>query len=205
VYAPPDLFHQDTLTVAQRLLGCALVRVETNGSSTGGVIVETEAYLADDPASHSFRGPTPRNGAMFGPSGRWYVYRSYGIHSCINVVTAGEGIGEAVLIRAIEPRWGLEAMRARRGRDDENLANGPGKVAQALAIDVRWNGTPVSGDDATLRIGKRVDSPVEYVAMRRIGISRARERFWRFVCVDNRCCGAPRPTSGRRTWEIVTR
>jgi DNA-3-methyladenine glycosylase len=140
----------------------------------GGVIVETEAYRSDDPASHSHRGPTARNAPMFGPPGTFYVYRSYGIHWCINVVCRPPGIAEAVLIRALEPRVGVEQMIARRGLDDlRRLCRGPGSLGQALAAGPHLNGRPA---DLLPPDGRR-----RVVATARIGITRAADRPWRFV------------------------
>ncbi len=141
----------------------------------GGVVVETEAYRQDDPASHSYSGLTARNEVMFGPAGRFYVYRSYGIHWCVNIVCCPPGEGAAVLIRALEPTHGIETMRARRGRDD--LASGPGKVGQALAAGPHLNGAP-----AELLPG---DAPRRVVATTRIGITRAVDRPWRFLDADS--------------------
>lgn len=156
------------VALAPRLIGVALLC-----EGVGGVIVETEAYERDDAASHSFRGPTPRNRSMFAGPGTVYVYRSYGLHWCFNIVARDAG---AVLIRAIEPRWSLEAMRRRRGRSD-HLTDGPGRLAQALAIDISHDGS----DAATLPFAllDRLQEP-GIMAGPRIGISRERERLWRF-------------------------
>ena len=132
-------FSAPSEQVARRLIG---LRFLVNGA--GGVIVETEAYDREDPASHSFGGPSPRNAAMFGPPGCAYVYRSYGIHWCLNFVCREAGHGAGVLLRALEPTDGLEAMHARRGLDDTRLlCAGPGRVGQALGIDHSYNGLPL--------------------------------------------------------------
>lgn len=156
--------------VAPRLLGASLAL-----GGVGGIIVETEAYAADDPASHSFGGPSERNAAMFGPAGHAYVYRSYGIHWCFNVVCRR---GSAVLVRALRPERGIERMMARRGtRDALALASGPGKLAQALAISRDHDGLPLGGGEFELVVSQlRPD----IVVGPRIGISKAVDRPWRF-------------------------
>src|SRR6478735_247431 len=125
--------------VARDLIGYRLYACEADGSLTGGVIIETEAYTADDAASHSYRGETPRNRVMFGPAGHIYVYFTYGMHWCMNIVTGKKGEGEAVLIRALRPDQGLERITKRRhGR--QGLTNGPAKICQALAVTGSDNG-----------------------------------------------------------------
>jgi len=148
----------------------------------GGSIVETEAYTQTDPASHSFKGPTVRNAVMFGPPGRLYVYLSYGIHCCANVVTGAEGDGQAVLLRAIMPTVGLDVIRSRRrGRSDRDLANGPGKLCEALGIGLDDDGVDVTSrtspirivDDATTAHGTPIVGP-------RVGLGKAIDTPWRF-------------------------
>jgi DNA-3-methyladenine glycosylase len=169
-------FSAPSHQVARRLIGVTLLI-----DGVGGRIVETEAYDRDDPASHSFNGPTPRNAAMFGPPGRAYVYRSYGIHWCLNFVCREEGHGAGVLIRAIEPTAGLERMRARRGLEDTHLlCAGPGRVGQALAVDASFNGLPLDAPPFQLLPAPEGQPDVQVDVGPRIGISKAVELAWRF-------------------------
>jgi DNA-3-methyladenine glycosylase len=166
-------FARDVLLVARELIG-ATVLVD----GVGGMIIEVEAYGPDDPAAHSFRGLTPRTAAMFGPGGHAYVYRSYGIHWCMNFVCAEPGIGHGVLIRALAPTHGIATMQARRGLDALNLlCSGPGRVCQALGVTLAHNGLPL--DKPPFLVLPRQVEP-EIIAGPRIGISRAAERPWRF-------------------------
>ena len=166
-------FNDSSLNVARALIGTELL-VE----GVGGVIVETEAYDRDDPASHSHGGPRPRNGSMFGPAGHAYVYRSYGIHWCLNFVCREPGHGAGVLIRALEPTAGLADMRRRRGLDDPRLlCAGPGRVGQALGITRAHDGLPL--DRAPFELLPAVKKP-EILTGRRIGISKAQDMPWRF-------------------------
>lgn len=161
-------------------VAAALIGVELLVDGVGGRIVETEAYDRDDPASHSHRGPTLRNAAMFGPPGRAYVYRSYGIHWCLNVVCGPEGHGAGVLIRALAPTHGLARMRERRGLQDVRLlAAGPGRLGQALAIDPRLNGRPLDQPPFELRPRTGTEQ-VQIQTGPRIGITRAADVPWRF-------------------------
>lgn len=159
-------FDRHPVEVARELIGASLI-----ADGVGGMIVESEAYAHDDAASHSFRGPTPRNAAMFGPAGTAYVYRSYGLHWCLNIVCMP---GSAVLLRALEPSHGLDKMRERRGLEaDRLLCAGPGRLAQALGVDMGWNGRPLHD----MLTQKRRPA---LIAGRRIGISKAVDLEWRF-------------------------
>lgn len=173
------LQEYDVVDAARRLLGCLLVR-ELNGTRLVGRIVETEAYHQRDAASHSYKGRTLRTEVMFGPAGYTYVYFTYGMHYCMNVVTGREGEGSAVLIRAIEPLEGWDVMRQlRQGRPDRELTNGPGKVCQALGIDITYNGHNLELPPLQLEV--MAPLPTESVMQTtRIGISRDVHRPWRF-------------------------
>lgn len=166
------VFRLPVVEAAQALIGWTLML-----EGVGGVIVETEAYHHEDPASHSFSGPTARNATMFGPPGRAYVYRSYGIHWCLNAV-CGPDPGSAVLIRALEPTHGLEIMRARRGLSElRQLCSGPGKLCQALGVTRAHDGLPLELPPFALVAPASIR---RLVAGPRIGISRAADLPWRF-------------------------
>jgi DNA-3-methyladenine glycosylase len=169
----------------------ALIGARLTVGGVGGTIVETEAYERDDPASHSANGPTPRNRAMFGPPGTIYVYRSYGIHWCLNIACGAEGHGAAVLIRAIEPRDGLDTMRRRRAVDDDRLlCSGPGRLAAALAVTRDHDGLAVTALPFALAWA---GTPVEIVTGPRIGITRGTDRPWRFGLAGSRHVSRPFP------------
>jgi DNA-3-methyladenine glycosylase len=169
-----DFFARSVHRVAPDLIGVTLLV-----DGVGGRIVEVEAYDQEDPASHGYRGLTPRNAVMFGPAGYAYVYRSYGIHWCLNLVCGGEGRAEAVLIRALEPTAGLDAQRRRRGvQDPLALCSGPGKLCQALAVTGDHDGLPL--DVSPFRLDER-GAPPEIRTGPRIGITRATELPWRYV------------------------
>lgn len=170
-----DFFARPVSEVAPGLIGCVLTV-----DGVGGVIVETERYQQDDPASHSFRGPKGRALVMYGPPGHVYVYRSYGLHWCANLVCEPEGRGAAVLIRALAPLHGIPTMRfRRRGVDDRLLCAGPGRLTEALAIDAHLNGADALRPDGRVALTGRA-GPVDVVSGPRIGISVATDRPWRF-------------------------
>ena len=173
--------------VARALIGATLLV-----DGVGGVIVETEAYDQSDPASHTHRGPTARNAAMFGPAGHAYVYRSYGLHWCLNFTCREAGHGAGVLIRAIEPRAGLEQMQARRGgiADPRLLCAGPGRVGQALGVTLAHYGLPL---DRPPFFVAAPDAAVESLAGPRIGISKGVDQPWRFGLAGSRFLSKPFP------------
>lgn len=176
-----ELFLKDSVYVTQHLIGWRLYVIEEDGSKTGGVISETEAYGQDDAASHSYRGLTPRTKFMFGPAGKLYVYFTYGMHWCMNIVTGEPGRGEAVLIRALEPDKGLETIKNRRTDVSErNLTNGPAKLCQALNINGDDNGADINGSRFSLEPPTKSDKR-ETIATKRIGISKDTHRLWRFT------------------------
>lgn len=184
---PSAFYARPAREVAPSLIGYYLVST-LDGHRTVGRIVEVEAYLGpDDPASHAAEriGRTARNAAMFGPPGTAYVYRSYGIHWCLNAVTDTEGYPAAVLIRALEPVEGLEVMRDRRGTSDRDLARGPGRLTEALAITGEENDHPLDEPPLVLREGEPPD-PGEIEAGPRIGISRAVDWPLRFTLKGSR-------------------
>lgn len=180
---PPAFFAQPVAGLARALLGCTLLV-----DGVGGRIVETEAYDRADPAAHSFRGRTPRNAAMFGPVGHAYIYRSYGLHWCLNVV-GGEAPGAAVLIRALEPTHGLELMAARRGvAAPRLLCSGPGRLAQALGLTGALDGAPLDQPPFALLSGQPSE---RVVAGPRIGITKAADHPWRFGLAGSRFLSRP--------------
>jgi DNA-3-methyladenine glycosylase len=168
-----EFFARSVHEVAPDVIGCVLFV-----DGVGGPIVEVEAYDQEDPASHGFRGETARNRSMFGPPGHAYVYRSYGIHWCLNLVCEEEGVAAAVLLRALEPTHGLEKMRARRGLDQPRLlAAGPGRLCQALGVTGEHDGLPL--DRAPFELRDRESEP-QIVSGPRVGISRAADFPWRY-------------------------
>jgi DNA-3-methyladenine glycosylase len=180
---PRAFYERPSVTLARALLGKVLVS-ELGGIRTAGRIVEAEAYRPDDPASHSFRGPTPGNLSMFGPPGRAYVYRSYGIHWCLNFVCEEEGSASAVLIRALEPVHGLDEMRGRRGLDEARLlCSGPGRLCQALGITREHDALAL--DEPPFELRERETEP-PIVRGPRIGITKAAEKPWRYGIAGSR-------------------
>jgi DNA-3-methyladenine glycosylase len=190
---PRSFYERPVLEVAPDLIGCVVTHGETSG-----VIVETEAYHESEPACHAFAGLTPRTEVLFGEPGLAYVYRSYGIHALLNAVCEPEGVGAAVLIRALEPLTGIEQMRARRGlvgarpARDGDLCSGPGKLTQALGVRLDENGTSLSR--GPVRIGPRRGiwrGPAVSIGTR-VGITHAVELRWRFCASGNRHVSRPR-------------
>jgi DNA-3-methyladenine glycosylase len=193
VTLPRSFFARPVVEVAQDLVGCTVAH-----GRTAGVIVETEAYHESEPACHAFVGLTPRTRVLFGPPGVAYVYRSYGIHALFNAVCEEEGVGAAVLIRALEPIAALDAMRERRGlHAAEQLCSGPGKLTQALAIELEHNDTDLV--EGPIRVGPRPPGweDVELVAGARIGITKAAELEWRFCALGSRSVSRPWPSALR--------
>jgi DNA-3-methyladenine glycosylase len=197
----PDFYDRPVLDVARQLIGAT---VHHAGSS--GVIVETEAYHESEPACHAFVGLTPRTSVLFGPPGRAYVYRSYGIHAMLNAVCEPEGIGAAVLIRALSPLAGLEAMRRRRrragaplragGPSDAELCSGPGKLTQALGIELTENASSLQTGPITIEGPEQERAAATILAGTRIGITKAVELPWRFCLAGEINVSRPRLSSG---------
>lgn len=173
-----EFYTQDTIEAAKALLGKVLIH-KTDAGTLSGRIVETEAYLHDDPACHASRGMTKRNKVMFGEPGHAYVYFTYGFHYCLNFVTQSKGIPEAVLIRALEPLEGIDTMMKNRNKTREkDLCSGPGKLTQALGIDLALNGEDLLSDHIYV-VDDEVD-PGEIISTTRIGIKLAADELWRF-------------------------
>lgn len=184
---PRSFYSRKTITVAKELLGKIIVR-RIGKTLLSGIIVETEAYLFDDPASHSYRGMTERNNVMFGEPGHLYVYFTYGMHYCANVVTNKIGIGEAVLIRAVEPLEGIRNMTALRSTKRpvpiEQLTNGPAKFAQAFGLSKEHSGMDLTSGDIVIAEGEPIPR-AGIVTTTRIGISSAKEELRRFYRKGN--------------------
>ena len=185
---PAGFYARPVVEVARDLVGC----VVRHGGGAGR-IVETEAYHDSEPACHAFIGRTPRTATLFAAPGTAYVYRSYGVHALLNAVCEDERTGAAVLIRALEPLEGLAAMRRRRGRDHaEDLCSGPGKLTQALGIDLERNGTSLARGPVRIE-SSPAGSPPALVTGTRIGITRAVDLPWRFCAAGSRCVSRPWP------------
>jgi DNA-3-methyladenine glycosylase len=184
-------YARDVQTVARELIG-AIVR----HGPCSGVIVETEAYHESEPACHAFAGLTPRTKTLFGPPGIAYVYRSYGIHALLNAVAEPEGVGAAALIRALEPLDGIELMRERRAVNNlADLCSGPGKLTQALDIDLADNGTDLDRGAVSIEL-RAADAPaLEITSSPRIGITKAIDLPWRYSLAGSRFVSLPRPRS----------
>jgi DNA-3-methyladenine glycosylase len=179
-----DFFARSVHEVAPELIGATLL-VE----GVGGRIVEVEAYDHEDPAAHGYRGRTERNRSMFGPPGHAYVYRSYGIHWCLNLVCEEEGSASAILLRALEPTQGIDDMRARRGLDDERLlCSGPGRLCQALGVTREHDGLALDRDPFELHAR---EGEAEIVTGLRVGITKAAERPWRYTLAGSRFLSRP--------------
>jgi DNA-3-methyladenine glycosylase len=219
---PVEFYDRPVVEVAEALIGCTVSFTGAGGAPAGGAIVETEAYHESEPACHAFVGLTPRTQTLFGAPGRAYVYRSYGVHALLNAVCEPEGVGAAVLIRALEPLFGVEEMRARRsplggrastdrrsvslrsaGRSlsETELCSGPGKLTQALGIRLSENGGDLR--KGPIRICASIDEWEEPVVVgTRVGITKAVELPWRFCVAGNRHVSSPRPRTdgGASPW-----
>ena len=180
-------YKQDPRLVAVDLLGCTLVH-ETAEGVTSGMIVETEAYRPEDPACHAYKGPTMRNRTIFGRPGLAYVYLSYGVHKLLNAVCEEEGVGSAVLIRALRPHQGLEIMSRRRNRST-HLCDGPGRLTQALGIELDQDGSDLTDGPLYILWGDTPESRV--VSTTRIGISHGTELPWRFLIEGEKSVSVP--------------
>lgn len=179
-------FARDVHAVARELVGCTLLV-----DDVGGTVVEVEAYAPDDPASHSYRGRTARNAAMFGPPGTLYVYRSYGVHWCANVVCDEDGVGAAVLLRALEPTVGVALMKRRRRAEEAHLlCAGPGRLTEALGLTGEHDALPLDRPPFLLL---PASAPVDVVTGPRVGITKALELPWRYALRGSRFVSRPRP------------
>jgi len=200
-----DFYDRPCLEVARDLVGTILCRKTPDGGQLAGRIVETEAYLGigSDPASHAHGGPTNRNQSMFGPPGRLYVYRSYGIHLCLNLVCEPRGEGAAVLVRALEPLAGIEAMRGNRGiaaaQKDRLIAAGPGRLTEALGVGIEMDGESVIRGPLVVRSARGASAP-SVVTAPRIGISKAVDRPFRFCAEASHWLSRPVKARKRATW-----
>ena len=190
---PSEFYDRPVLAVAPELVGCTVVH-----GGTAGVIVETEAYHEQEPACHAYIGLRARTRVLFGPPGRAYVYRSYGIHALLNAVCEPEGVGAAVLIRALAPVAGLELMRERRGLSEEReLCSGPGRLTQALGIGLELNGGALDAGPVVI-LPREGPAPAVLATAPRVGITKAVELPWRFSATGNRNVSRPWPWRARR-------
>jgi DNA-3-methyladenine glycosylase len=179
-----DFFARSVHEVAPDLVGAKLLV-----DGVGGLIVEVEAYDHEDPAAHGYRGRTERNASMFGPPGHAYVYRSYGIHWCLNLVCQEEGVASAILLRALEPKEGLDEMRARRGLDERRLlCAGPGRLCQALGVTREHDGLPL--DRPPFALEARAED-IDVIAGPRIGITQAADKPWRYGLAGSKFLSRP--------------
>jgi DNA-3-methyladenine glycosylase len=184
-------YRRSVHEVARDLIGCTV-----RHGAAAGRIVETESYHQEEPACHAFVGLTARTAVLFGPPGRAYVYRSYGIHALLNAVSEQEGVGAAVLIRALEPVDGIELMRERRGGvRDRDLTSGPGKLTQALGIGLELNGSSLL--DGPIEILPRIAEPSRVITGERIGITKAADLPWRFCDAGSPHVSRPWPAAMR--------
>jgi DNA-3-methyladenine glycosylase len=219
---PSEFYDRPVVEVARALLGCTVSHTVSGGTPVAGVIVETEAYHEGEPACHAFVGLTPRTRILFGAPGLAYVYRSYGIHALLNAVCEREGVGAAVLIRALQPLEGLEQMRVRRAPDsdhaggdrrssprrsishfpgDAELCSGPGKLTQALGVDLAENGGDLSRGPVKIHGPTAAWEDPSVVVGTRVGITKAVELPWRFCVAGNPHVSRPRPrTEGVSPW-----
>jgi DNA-3-methyladenine glycosylase len=190
----PSFYVAPVVEVARALVGCAVAH-----AGAVGVIVETEAYHASEPACHAHVGRTPRTQVLFGPPGRAYVYRSYGIHALLNAVAEPEGVGAAVLIRALEPVEGLDLMQARRGvRRKEELCSGPGKLTQALGIGLELNSSSLGHGPIRISPPPEAAARPGILAAPRVGITKAADLPWRFCAAGSPFVSRPRPAAPPR-------
>jgi DNA-3-methyladenine glycosylase len=192
---PRSFYARPSTEVAPELLGRILVRVLADGTRLAARLVEVEAYGPDDPASHAFRGPTPRNLVMFGPPGHLYVYFTYGMHFCSNVVTGSDGVGSAVLLRAAQPLEGIEAMADHRGVDAPTLlCSGPGRLTQAMAIARAENGVDLVRDGALHLLSGEATPRRLVQRSSRVGVNVGADRRWRFYERGNAFVSRGRPS-----------
>ena len=203
---PRSFYSRPVLEVARELVGSILVRRLDSGSLLAGRLVEVEAYLGDgsDPSAHSHGGPTNRNRSMFGPPGRLYAYRIYGIHTCVNIVCDAPGVGSAILLRAAEPLVGADLMRAHRGLADtaraKQIASGPGRLAQAFGFELAHDGASVTAAELCIRAPTPGQPVLAVQTGPRVGISKAVERPYRFFAKDDPWVSASRtPKKKKKT------